>query len=110
MIDIRFARFPEDSEGLAAIWRDYVGVPNTDLAFQDFDRRSLASQENMHSRRGAFGFLPAAPVSHNPISGTTFVGLNLQTSNESDIAQNPASRCGRFLAVIPQIRTATGLY
>jgi hypothetical protein len=34
---IRFARFPEDSEGLTTIWRDYVGVPNADLTFQDFE-------------------------------------------------------------------------
>jgi putative acetyltransferase len=154
MIDICFARFPEDSEGLTAIWREYVGVPNADLAFQDFESEFASlpgkyaqpegcvllawlnttivgciamRQVNQHicemkrlyvrsdaqgqglgrkliahlideSRKigysemrldvlpefkaarhlyAAFGFLPAAPVSHNPISGTAFLGLKL---------------------------------
>jgi putative acetyltransferase len=35
MIDIRHARFPQDADGLIAIWREYIAFPLVDLSFQD---------------------------------------------------------------------------
>jgi putative acetyltransferase len=35
MTDFRQALFPQDADGLIAIWREYIAFPSVDLSFQD---------------------------------------------------------------------------
>jgi ribosomal protein S18 acetylase RimI-like enzyme len=154
VIDIRYARFPEDVTGLIEIWREYVSVPMVDLSYQGFETefadlpgkygqpdgcvllawmgrkivgciamrkvddqicemkrlyvrpnaqnsglgRRLVAQLIAEGRKRGYsemrldvlpefeaalhlylscGFKAAAPVSHNPIHGTSFLGLAL---------------------------------
>jgi hypothetical protein len=59
--------------GLTGIWREYVSVPIVDLSYQGFETEFKSAWHLYLS----FGFKAAAPISHNPIQGTSFLGRTL---------------------------------